>query len=98
MVGGLTGFGLPREKGNDRSRLNGAGGMGDASGTGVLRCAQDDSKNKQRQGRKQTATGVLEESPTTAHNPERTDSMSCLLLVSLVETQCPQGGCSSRRF
>src|ERR1700722_8278801 len=27
----------------------GARGMGGAEGTGVLRCAQDDSKNKQRQ-------------------------------------------------
>jgi hypothetical protein len=33
--------------------LKGAGGMGCAEGTGVLRCAQDDGKNRQRQRQKQ---------------------------------------------
>src|ERR1700722_6156 len=35
--------------GRGRAGVKGARGMGSVSGTGVLRCAQDDSRNKQRQ-------------------------------------------------
>jgi hypothetical protein len=45
--------------------LKGADGMGDADGTGVLRFAQDDSKNKQQQNvqRQKQATARTEADP-----------------------------------
>ena len=60
--GGLTrkgrdqGSGI-RDQGSEKVEHGGKGadGMGSGDGTGVLRCAQDDSRNKQRQRREQAA-------------------------------------------
>jgi hypothetical protein len=48
-----------REQGSEKAehRKKGTSGMGEAEGTGVLRCAQDDSKNKQHQEQKQIPFG-----------------------------------------
>jgi hypothetical protein len=49
-----------REQGSEKAehRKKGTSGMGEAEGTGVLRCAQDDSKNKQHQEQKQIPFGM----------------------------------------